>query len=152
MKAHRFARRCRLPPDLDLRDGRALEAFDEYEIGGAEALRKLLERWRGSAPHLARELPLGRGNHGGLDGARARMAFAVSGAVVRAQLVMRMLRRSDPEALAREGRNEAFDEGGLAGILPADDADQRRRASHAPSPQRRARREAPAPSPDPAAY
>jgi hypothetical protein len=91
--------RCQ-PPDLDLWNGRALEAFDENDVRRAEQLCELLQRGCRSALALASELPLRRGDHGNVNRAGEGVAFAVGRAVVHAQLVMRVLDRRDAEPAA----------------------------------------------------
>ena len=103
------------------------------------------ERGWGAFLPVPESLPSIGGDDDGLDRTGADMPLPVRPAVVRPQVVVRMLDGRHFQAALVEQRDETFDERGLEGVFPADDADELGELSHACSRWRTAH----APSPDP---
>ena len=132
VRGQRLLRRRGAAPHLDLGDRRALEAFDSDDVGLGEVAARSANAGGASSCRRPRSLPGRRRDDDGLDRAGARVPLAV-------RRCRRGGRRSWCVCLTvatfsprlAEQRNEALDQRRLAGVFPADDADEHGKLSHA---------------------
>src|SRR5262245_19352132 len=116
----------RKPANLDLGDRSGLIAFNDDEVAGLKAADHIIERRLRRAAQLAHHGPAFGRNDGHLDGAGTAMARAIGLGVVDLEAVVGVLDSRHSEAAAGELGDQARYQRGLAGVLPAGNADDRR--------------------------
>src|SRR5262245_14030757 len=116
---------CGAAARLDLLDRCRFIALDDDEIAGAEPADHLGKLRLGRAVELADQRPAPGRDHGDLGSSGAAVACAVGIAVVDLEVVVRVLDRRHLEAAPGELLDQAYDQSGLARLLPAGNADDR---------------------------
>src|SRR5690606_32271597 len=114
-------------------------AIDQHEIDGIEPGKQFGKRRLGRAAVLGHQRPAPGGGDDHLPRAGLPVAVAVAARLVDVEIPVRMLAGRDREAAAGDFGHQPLDEGGLAGILPAGDAEDPHRAAPARSSCARSR-------------
>src|SRR5262245_34487606 len=108
---------------LDLGNGGGLIAFDQDQVTGGKGSQHLLEARLRCLPQFVDQGPAAGRDDGNLHGAGAPVPGAVGLTRIDLEGVMGVFHRRHPQAPARELLDQAHHQRGLAGFLPASDAD-----------------------------
>ena len=110
-------------PHLELGDRRELEALDQQQVAGRDALHLLLERRLVRAAQLVHQHPAPRRGHQDLRRAGMAVAVGILARVVDVEGVVRVLDQRHAQPVLHEARDELLDERGLAAAGPAGEAE-----------------------------
>lgn len=107
-------------PYLDLEVGLALEAFDDHQVAGRQPAEHLFQ---GRLGRLAHDGVAQAADQRDLGGAGRAMAPGIGAGLVDVDIVVSMLDGGDAPAAPHKLGDQPLGQGGLAGILPAGDAE-----------------------------
>ena len=115
--------------DLDLGNGRPLEAFDQDDVGAGEVLAREADRIVVLGRAVEERPHVGAHQEHPLRAALVEVPPAVHAGLVHLGGVVGVLHGHDPVAPAHELARQGDRQGRLSGVLPADDGDDSRRHS-----------------------